>query len=451
MYHEVVRNALLAGKARPKTMKAVLKKPLISEIQKEKRSSSMKKVLVVLIVSLLATSMLFAGGAAEEKGAAQFKIGVATIHEGETWEIQKKYFNEEVGPALNMQFMFSEKLNDANGLVDFMDQAYAAGCVGIINFVTSNDAVAQGSRKAEEWGVWFVTQNSALNSNVAKITHNLGHCGASATGMGRAYGEAINNLVSDGKEHSIFIFSGAAVGGAIGQGAASHYYTVEGILNAMKEKYNLKYELGIDEIINNQNPGEVATGNPNVKIYIYPGTNVSSAITAAQTQLQNGPYDIFAAVFSYSSFSNAIADVEKSTGKNIKVLGTVSIEKQTSTGFSSMDSFGDSVLSAAVLNPLNIQNGMCAVILYNALTGHAEAMKANGHTILFKVEPWFCKDAKTYENISKLDNSHETYVLNGEDLKALCVENNPAITYKDIEAKLVELSNIDAIIEKRLK
>ncbi len=410
----------------------------------------MKKVLVVLIASIVSLSMLFANGASETAAAKPYKIGVATIHEGETWEIQKKYYNEEVGPALNMEFMFSEKISDVNALVDFMDQAYAAGCVGIINFSTSSDAVRQGSRKAEEWGIWFVTQNSALTEDVATVAHNMGHCGASATGMGRAYGEAINYLLSDGKEHSIFIFSGAAVGGAIGQGAASHYYTVEGILKAMQENYGLTYDKSIDEIINNQNPGEVSTGNPNVKIYIYPGLQVASAITAAQTQLQNGPYDMFAACFSYASFTNAISDVEKSTGKNIKVLGTVSIEKQTSTGFASKDIYGDSILNAAVLNPLNIQNGMCAVILYNALTGHADAMKANGHTILFKVEPWFCKDAATYENISLLDTSHETYVLGADDLLALCVDRNPSVTYKDIEAKLAELADIDGIIADKL-
>ena len=410
----------------------------------------MKKVLVVLLVAVLAASMVFANGSAEQTEQKVYKIGVGTIHEGETWEIQKAYYENEVGPALNMEFMFSEKLSDANGLVDFMDQAYAAGCDGIISFVTSNDAVAQGSRKAEEMGIWFVTQNSALNTDVQTVEHNLGHCGASATGMARAYSEAITDLLSDGEYHSIFIFSGAAVGGAIGQGAASHYYTVEGILEAMQEKYGLVYESSIDDIINNQNPGEVATGNPNVKIYIYPGTNVTAALTAVQTQFQNGPYDMFAATFRYSSFTNALADVEKSTGKNIKILGTVSIEKQTSTGFATKDTFGDSVLNAAVLNPLNIQNGMCAVIMYNALTGHADAMKADGKTILFKVEPWFCKDAETYEKISVLDTTHETYILNADDLHALCIDRNPSVTYKDIEAKLAELADINSIIANKL-
>lgn len=380
-----------------------------------------------------------------------YKIAVATIMEGEMWEVQKSYYENEVGPALNMEFMFSEKLADANGLVDFMERAYAAGCVGLINFVTSNDAIAQGARKAEEWGMWFVTQNSALNEDVAELSYNLGHCGASAQGMGTAYSNAFEELLNDGESHSVFIFSGAAVGGAAGQGAASHYYSVEGILQAMQDKYGLTYEKSIDEIINNQNPGEVATGNPDIKIYIYPGIDVAAATTAVQTQFQTGDYDIFAAVFSYSAFTNALSDVESSLNKNIRIVGTASIEAQTATGFETIDTQNDTMLNAAVINPLNNANGICAVILYNALTGHADAMKDNGKAVLFKVEPWACMSAEVYAEIAQLDTSSETYVLNAADLQALCVENDDSVTFKTIEEKLANLADVNAVIAEKIK
>ncbi|MEA5051173.1 MAG: hypothetical protein VB021_06835 [Oscillospiraceae bacterium] len=411
----------------------------------------MKKLSVLVILCLILG--LFAGcGAkeAEQTKADPFKIAVATIFEGESWEVQKTYYETEVAPTLNMEFMISEKLSDANSLIDFMEKAYAAGCVGIINYVTSNDAVAQGARKAEEFGMYFITQNSALNNDVAEVAHNLGHCGASATGMGNAYMKAFENLLSDGENHSLFIFSGAAVGGAIGQGAASHYYSVKGMLEAMQKQYNLTYEKSIEDIINNQDPGEVVTGNPDIKIYIYPGTDVAAATTAVQTQLQTGAYDTFAAVFSYSAFANVIGDVEKSINKDIRIIGTASIEAQTATGFTTLDAFGNTVLNAAVVNPLNNANAMCAVILYNALTGHADAMKDNGKAILFKVEPWACNDAATYEGLSKLDTSSETYVMGAEDLRALCVEDNANVTYKDIEAKLADLADVNAIIAAKI-
>ncbi len=435
----------------------------------------MRKIIALCIsLSLMMTALVGCGGstsssttAATTAAAAEaettavveeptatepYKIGVATIHEGESWEVQKKYFEEEVGPALNMEFVFSERVTDAAGLIQFMETAYAAGCVGILSMVTSNDAVAQGAQRAEEWGIWFVTQNSARNDEVATLSYNLGHCGASATGVGDAYAKAFAELLGDGEDHSIFVFAGAAVGGAIGQGAASHYYSVQGILEAAQAQYGLTYANSMEDMINNQNPGEVAlSGNDNVKIYLYPGLDVAAATTAAQTQFQNGGYDIFAAVFSYSQFTNVLSDVEQSQSRDIKVVATAPIEAQTLTGFTTQDSQGNGILNAAVINPLNTQNAICSVLLYNALTGHADAMKNGGETILFKVDPWVCMDAETYEGISQLDTSSETYVMNADDLHELCVDRNPDVTYEDIEAKLAELTDIDAIIADKLQ
>ena len=135
----------------------------------------------------------------------------------------------------------------------------------------------------------------------------------------------------------------------------------------MQKRYNLTYSQSIDAIINNQNPGEVKTGNANVKIYIYPGLDIPGAIKSAQSQFQSGDYDIFAAVFNYSSFANALSGVESSLNKDIKIIGTASIEAQTATGFSTLDPTGDTILNAAVINPLNVANGICASIMKDAL------------------------------------------------------------------------------------
>ncbi len=411
----------------------------------------MKKLLTVLLSLLLLVSLAACGGkndSSEGGTEAPRKIGVATIHEGETWEIQKKYYEEELGPALNMEFMFSEHLTDANGLVDFMDQAYAAGCVGMINLVTSNDAVAQGARKAQDWGMWFVTQNSSLNNDVAGLDYNLGHCGAGAAQFGEAYKTALKELIGDGQPHSIVIFSGAAVGGAIGQGAASHYYSVEGMLKAFQETYDLHFEQSLDEIINNQNPGPVATGNENVKIYIYPGRVPTDALPTIQAQLQTGDYDTFAAVFSYATFTTAIDEVEKSLNKDIRIIGTASIEAQTETGFNSKDSFGNSILNAAIINPLNVANVVNAIEIYQGLAGNGANMKEDGKAVLLGISPWACMDAETYKGIGLLDRGHDTYVVNSDDLQKYLTS---ATTVNDLKNLLVELADVNGIISKKIK
>lgn len=375
-----------------------------------------------------------------------YKIAVATIQEGESWEVVRTYLNTVVGPALNMEFMMSEKLSDANGLVAFMEQAYVSGCVGVINMVTAADAVAQGAQKAEEWGMWFITENSALVEDVAGLSHNLGHVGADPVAIGTAYKKAFSDMLSDGEKHSVFLFSGAAVGGDIGQGAASHFYSAKGVLEAFQETYNLTYAKSISEIINTQDPGEIETGDPDVHIYIYPGFNPGDAVTAALPVLQTGNYDIFAAVFSFPAFTNAIADVETSLGKNIKVIGTAQIEAQSKTGFESKDPTGDSVLNGIVLNDLSLAKGIQCVALYNALNGASEAMKDNGKAVFMGVRSWACEGADVYAKLEKLNTSSDLYILTAEDLQALTVTQNPNATWKDLEGKLAELADLDALL-----
>lgn len=383
------------------------------------------------------------------KPAEKYKIAVANVHEGESWEIAHKYMDEVVAPTLNMEFIYSERLSDANGLINFMDQAYAAGCVGVINMVTQNDAISQGAHKAEDLGLWFITENSAYVEEVSTLPHNLGHLGASPEAVGTAYKAAFKNLLSDGQPHSAYVFSGVAVGGNKGQGAASHYYSAAAILEAFQETYGLKYEKSIEDMVNTQDPGEVATGNPDVHIYLAPGRNPGDAATAALPIFQNGNYDILAAVFNFSAFTNMIGDVEKSTGRNIKVVGTGQIEKQTKTGFETKDSTGDTVLNAVVLNDIGLALGLKSVMLYNALNGAADAMKDNGKAVFLGVRSWACDSAETFSKMEKLNTSNDLYILTADELKALTVTENPNVTWKDIDNKLEELGNLEALLAKK--
>ena len=404
----------------------------------------MKKLVSLVLALAVALSMAIIPAATAEN--PKHKIGVATVHEGETWEIAKTYLETVVAPTYNFEFVISEKLSDANGLVAFMEQCYAAGCDGFINMVTSNDAVAVGATLAEQWGMWFATENSAWVEEVAGLTHNLGHCGASPEAVGKAYKEAFTSLLSDGQPHSVILFEGAAVGGDKGQGAASHFYSAVGVLEAFQEAYGLTYDRPIADLVNNQDPGEVNTGNPDVHIYLYPGRNPSDAVTALLPVFQTGTYDIFAAVFSFAAFTNAISDVEKALGMDIKVIGTGQIEVQTRTGFTTLDSTGDTILNAAILNDIPVAMGIKCAMLYQAFNGRAEAMKDNGTAVFLGVYSWVVDSSELYAKAERLNTSPELYVLSADELERLAGED---ITWQDLASTLEEISDIAKLAEKK--
>ena len=172
----------------------------------------MKKILAIMLAVVMVFGMTACNNSGNDANK-KHKIGIATVHSGESWEIAKTYLDTVVGPAFNWEFVYSEVLSDANGLIAFMEQCYAAGCDGMINMVTSNDAISQGAHKAQEWGMWFVTENSAYVEDVSTLSYNLGHVGAGPEAVGAAYKKAFANYLSDGQPHSVILFEGAAVGG----------------------------------------------------------------------------------------------------------------------------------------------------------------------------------------------------------------------------------------------
>lgn len=406
----------------------------------------MKKLLTILLSLLVVFTLAGCNNGGGESGnnnggntaTGPFKVGVATNSSGEGWEIQRKYYETELAPTLNMEFMFSEKIDDAAGVIDFIDQAYAAGCQGIISYHTSQEGVAQAARKCEELGLYYVTQNSLVTEEVADLPHNIGHCGADPVAMGAVYKDLFTNLLSGDEPKSLFLYSC----GAVKQMAMSHYYTAYNILDAYKEAYGLTYDDSIENILNRQEPGELVTGRDDVKIYVFPGIDFAGAVTAAQAALQTGDYDILATPAMFQNFTAAVDEVEKALNKNIQIVATTDINDFTRTGFESKDSFGNSVLDAAVINPLCPAGGINAVEVYNGLIGQGETMKENGKAVLVGVVPYSCLDLETYNAIAKLDQPG-TYIIGKAELEPLMADKNPNVTWKDINTLLTNLADLD--------
>jgi hypothetical protein len=407
-----------------------------------KEGFHMKKIFALLLSMAMILAVLPLTSLAQEK----YIIGVAFQNVTSDTEIQKDYYTNELAPALGMEFIFSEAIKDTETLVTFIENCYAKGAVGIINYYTAGRG--RGAEAADQYEMFFITQASKLDDATLDLEYNLGNCGASVDGMARAYTAAMESVLADGENHSVLMCTTAAVG----QVAASHYYSTQAMLETMQNKYNLTYSKSIDEIINTDSPGEVDTGNPNIKIFLVPGTDNDKTLATISTPLQSGDYDIFVAVSGYANYTSAIAEVERAKNMDIKVVATASIEKQTLTGFTTLDPLGNPILNAVILNPLNVANAFCAAAIYNALNGGAEALKdADGNAAQLFVNPWPCPDAETYANIAKLDTEHDTYVINADDLQRLMVTSNPDANHDSYAEYLMELADIDAIIARKIK
>lgn len=71
----------------------------------------------------------------------------------------KNAYETVVGPTLNIEFMFSEALKDTGAMTTFIENAYAAGCQGVI--VDLSSGIDQAAAVCNDLGMWFVGISSA--------------------------------------------------------------------------------------------------------------------------------------------------------------------------------------------------------------------------------------------------------------------------------------------------
>lgn len=404
----------------------------------------MKKLFCLVMAALMVLGICGITAIAENEEKPL--IAVASMRAGARFADERKYYENVVGPTLGWDFLFYEGVDDLETLLNFMEGAYAMGAKGVLNYYTPG--TLKGAELAEELGMFFSTQASRLPNfeEGSSQAYNLGNVGASVEGVASAYKQAFEALLSDGQNHSVIIYTVLAPD----KRAASHYYSTEAILKAMQEHYGLVYSDSIDALINNYIPGEIETGNPDVKIFLCPGSNNEAAQSNINVPLYSGDYDVFVTFTNFHTFMGSVAEVEEATQKDIKVIATVNTGENTYKGFHNQDIFGNPVLNTAIINPLNVASGISAAMMYNALNGDPAAMQLDGKPAQLFVIPWLCPDAQTYDKVEGLETSQGTsYVIDREDLEALLVTNKPDVTVQDMEDKLEQLGDIDQVISSK--
>lgn len=369
------------------------------------------------------------------------KIAVAFTQINTTSVSQQAYLNM-IADSFNVEFMFSEAVEDADALMTFMENAYAAGCEAIMNF--SNTSIEQAIAKANELGMYIVTNSPSTAENIA-LPYCLGFVGGSVPDCAAAYKDMVVEFTSDGQPHNVIIISAGA-----GLGNEQHYECTYAMLDALREIYDLTYSESLEDLASSRSFLEVDTGT-DMKILLYPGYPGSDTyVSGLSTELQTGDYDIVLGCnVATAMFSVAIDEVEKTYGIDIKVGYFDSISDTTTAAFTTIDSQGSPSLNSVIINPGNVLVGTMFAILYNGLSGHADAVRANDAGASYDSPLWLAGDADTYLALANsLNTSLDTLEMSVEDIQEVLYIYNNSLTPESLQAKLNSLT-ADAVLEAR--
>ena len=347
------------------------------------------------------------------------KIGFATSNVDESFLAIQDALEDVVGPLLNIEFVYSEEISDSGTLNTFIENCYASGCVGVF----TNYSTEEGAAVAADLGLYFVLEAAADAESYTDLEYFLSVDGASSTGYGTAYAEALNSVLSDGEEHSVLILSGAAC-----YGATSFIEGTVGTLDALAELYGLTYTEDVYDLAT-CSAQTTAENDQGITITIFPG--MSDLATSVSPLLQTGNYDVVVGTTDiYSTLGVAIDEVETALGMDIKVISRNTPSDTISEAMNSTDSQGSPVIDAIVTNG-TFENIISPILIRNAVDGYAENMRDDGYcSRITGAAPLAITSAEDY-NVLTGDDIPYAYMTE-EDILSLCSLVNPDITWEDI-------------------
>lgn len=374
----------------------------------------------------------------------KYTIAVAWNAIDSSTQTRMKYLQEYIGPAIGVDFIFSEAISDIDSLMTFLENAYAAGADGLLSTVT--DGTEQLVSRANELGIYTAVVSSKLYDSVAEVPTYMGITGIDITKVAGAYGYILNEQFSKDQPANFIIVSGGSA-----MGVASHREATQSMLITLQEKYGLTYEMTVPELAAINATSDIATGNEEVKITIVPGfPNMDGYVSGVSGLLQTGEYDAIISVYPTAEvFSTAIDEVEKALGKNIKMICQANFGENTKFAFETLDSTGNPTLDGAVLYAATASDAYALVLLYNGITGNSDVVKPEGKAVVFAPGPLVAADAKEYEKLAMIDTADEFYVYSIDEVKSMLKAFNPDVTYDSIMQNAVVFSTSD-ILQRRL-
>lgn len=372
-----------------------------------------------------------------DTGFEKHTIGVVMISATDSWLQAQKYMEEVIGPMYNLEFIFSEVINDAETMTSFIENAKASGADGIINNLAS--LTEQGAAIANELDMYYVANVSTYYDSVAEFPTNLAICGNSIEASGQTFAAALKSTINDDEAHNILLLSGAA-----SLGSASAMEATASMLTTLEDIYGLTYSQDISELAVSNATTDIETGS-DIKITILPGVAKGAEYTnAVSALLQTGQYDVICSAFeAYNSISVAVDEVEKALGMNIKIVSQLSLSENTANAFESKDSSGDSCINAGVINNQSLNLTIASAILRNAYDGYADQMRDNGRASTLAVNPQLVSGVEAYEALAQASPSF----LTEEEVQSLSVKLNPSCTLDTIQ-EVLDKCTTEEIISK---
>lgn len=410
-----------------------------------------KAIAIVLCLTMTMGLLIGCGNSGSKSPGGEGKDGeVSPVTIACGWSqiaeqelLQQEYYEKVLGPELNIEFIFSPALTSDEEIMDFLENASAQGAVGFMDMASSsNDSANIVAEKCDELEMFDVSWMTNVETDSEYFCGMVSADGESMSG--EFYDILTGELKSDGETHSMLIFSCGAP-----YKIPKHLYTTMGALSAFNDMYDLGWsEEDMLEMAVTDKRLYVDTGRDDVKICIEPGIQMEGMNELCAENLKGGDYDVLVVSDSvYLQMMTAIAEAEKSLGKDIRVYCNSNIISATQSAFDTPGPSGKPSLNQCMLK--SSANGVIMMaVLLNGVYGNRDAiLDADGNYKLYNVKFMRAAGAEDYARIAQIDHDGK-WMFSIDDFKQMLKAYNEDVNYEWLQQYVDESVGFEAVMER---
>lgn len=356
-------------------------------------------------------------------------IGVAVYDVADSEVLMfKQYLMEYIAGVCfeDVQFVYSESIEDEDMLIKFIDDVAAMGGEGIMSFYNI-DLQNEVERCAEHGMYHIVASGTVSNEDFASVADNEYFLGTIGPGVEMEYnaGSAMaRNYIAHKSDDRYFIVSGGAA-----MGNEMHYQRVFGMLDALETGYGV--DLGATKDLA-ASPEATTVSVDDLTVTVCPGyISIDDMRDDVVEAFEADSYDVVLSTIPVAP----IQGVLDKTNVEIAMVDCYSQDNELLFGNGRLNYLAGKYGSLV---------GPSFVALYSAVCGKADVFRENGKAFKIVQNFWSSDTKADFDEKFQFASNVTMPAYNYDDLYSVCPVYNPDATFDDFKALATASSYEDA-------
>lgn len=409
--------------------------------------SRMRKIVMMFL--LLTAAWCFAGCGAEKGAAAEAEdkviIGVCAYNtDFEEMRLFMDYYRDYIAQGMPVDFLFSETLTSGEAEREFIRMAKEQGAQGIISFYGQD--IQDTLKLCEEEQIYYVLGSGTISDEDFEDAKDnpwfLGSIGPDTEEEYQAGYDMVASFAAKGADSYLIVTGGAPAANYM------HISRTRGMLDALAAKKGVTFTLSGDEAAALTELTDLETGNE-VRVTICPGyASTGEGEENLKKAIESQDYDAVASVMSLGSTLDTVIGASKGWGHTV-LTGTVDcFSEENLKAVQEKDSYGEMKLNY-VAGKYASMAGPAVAAVFNAVTGHADTVRADGEPFRLSQKLWRADTEALYQELYGYTQGVYENAYSCDELMEVISVFNPEAAYEDF-ASLTEASDVEAVEERIL-